>query len=72
MVEATTTVAVTIAVASEIHGCTPQSYVANAKISKLLDADEAIGFSVPIEFQPHINSPKLAVFRPKVNDKNFA
>jgi hypothetical protein len=45
MVEVTTTVAVTIAVASEIHGCTSTSYVANAKISELLDADEAIGLS---------------------------
>ncbi len=36
MVEATTTVAVTIAVVSEIHGCTPTPYVANAKISGYL------------------------------------
>jgi hypothetical protein len=38
IVEVTTTVAFV----SEIHGCTPTYYVANAKISKLLTTDEAI------------------------------
>ena len=58
MVEATTTVAVTIAVASEIHGCTSTSYVANAKISELLDADEAIWLSALSErFSPIVILP---------------
>jgi hypothetical protein len=66
MAEATTTVAVTIAVASEIHGCTPTSYVANAKISELLEADEAIGLSALRALQPYSYPFKLAVFGPKV------
>jgi hypothetical protein len=37
MVEVTTTVAIR----SDIHGCTSRTYVANAKISELLEADEA-------------------------------
>ena len=69
MVEATTTVAVTIAVVSEIHGCTSTSYVANAKISELLVADEAIWLSAPRALQPYSNPFKLAVFGPKVKGK---
>ena len=62
MVEATTTVAVM----SETHGCTSTSYVANAKISELPVADEAIGPSELKVLQPYSNSPKLVVCRPKV------
>lgn len=40
----------TVAVVSEIHGCTPTSYVANAKIIELLVADEAIGLRIA---KPH-------------------
>jgi hypothetical protein len=66
MVEVTTTVAVTFALVSEIHGCTSTCYVANAKISKLLDADEATGPSALEALQPCSNPPNLAALGPKV------
>jgi hypothetical protein len=66
MAEVTTTVAVTIALVSEIHGCTSTSYVANAKISELLDADEAIWLSALRALQFYSNPSKLAVYRAKV------
>jgi hypothetical protein len=69
MVEATTTVAVTIAIVSEIHGCTSTSYVANAKISELLVADETIWLGALKALQPYSNPFKLAVFGPKVKGK---
>jgi len=63
MVEVTTTVAVTIAVVSEIHGCTPTSYVANAKISELLDADETIGLRIAKRHYGEHFSPIVILLR---------